>query len=311
MTFDLRPDADADHEFLWRVASTTMSGYVEAIMGWDEAWQERRFRGNFGACSWRVIVVEGQDAGGLQAGPRPTDGDLCLANVYLLPPFQGRGVGSAVVRSLMADARAEGVPLTLNVLRSNPDARRLYERLGLRVVGENEERFFLSTSAEGAIDLEFLPVDLDRCAPLCITFAVDTDACSFGSAEQFHGEDGTGAERYIQRLRAKLAADTESCLHVWRGGTVVGQLNLGQFIDPSVGYVSVFYVTPAWRGKGVADAMEQYATDWFKRRGFASARLSVTPSNVRAVRFYLRSGWRDLGPREDKPELHNMEKTFE
>lgn len=44
MTFDLRPDADADHEFLWRVASTTMSGYVEAIMGWDEAWQERRFR---------------------------------------------------------------------------------------------------------------------------------------------------------------------------------------------------------------------------------------------------------------------------
>ncbi len=145
---------------------------------------------------------------------------------------------------------------------------------------------------------------------MCITFAVDTNMCSFGSAEQLHGEDGKGTERYIQRLRAKLAADPESCLHVWLGGTVVGQLNLGRFIDPSVGYVSVFYVAPQWRGKGVADGMEQYATDWFKRRGFASARLSVTPSNVRAVRFYLRSGWRDLGPREDKLALHNMDRTF-
>ena len=145
MTFELRPATDADYDFLWRVASTTMRGYVEAIWGWDGPWQEQRFRGNFRAGSWRVIVVDGQDAGGLQAGHRPSDGDLCLANVYLLPAFQGDGIGSAVVRNLMADARAEGVPLTLNVLRSNPDALRLYERLGLRVVGENEERFFMST----------------------------------------------------------------------------------------------------------------------------------------------------------------------
>ena len=56
--------------------------------------------------------------------------------------------------------------------------------------------------------------------------------------------------------------------------------------------------------------MEQYATAWFKRHGFASARLSMMPSNIRAVRFYLRNGWRDLGPREDKPKLHNMGKSF-
>ena len=71
VTFNLRSAINEDYNFLWRVASTTMRGYVEAIWGWDEAWQERRFRGNFGACSWRVIVVEGQDAGGLQAGGEP------------------------------------------------------------------------------------------------------------------------------------------------------------------------------------------------------------------------------------------------
>ncbi len=161
------------------------------------------------------------------------------------------------------------------------------------------------------LDLEFLPVDVDRHAALCIQFAEDTEICRFGSAMQLHGEDGDWAERYVQRMRDKLSADPESCLHVWRGGEIVGQMNLGRFVDPSVGYINVFYVAPACRGEGVADGMEQYATDWFKRRGFASARLSVTPSNVRAVHFYLRSGWRDLGPREDKPELHNMEKSFE
>lgn len=161
------------------------------------------------------------------------------------------------------------------------------------------------------MDLEFLPIDLDRHADLCIAFAEDLDRCSFGSAEQFHGEDGKGVDRYIQRLRAKLAADPEGCLHVWLDGAVVGQVNLGCFIDPSIGYIGVFYVIPEWRGKGIADAMEQYAMAWFQRHGFASARLSMTPSNVRAVRFYLRNGWRDLGPREDKPELNNMEKRFE
>ena len=94
----------------------------------------------------------GQDAGGLQAGIRPSDGDLFLANVYLLPEFQNRGVGSMVVRGLMAEARDLGVPLTLNVLRNNPDARRLYERLGLHMVGENEERFFMSTNTEHKVE---------------------------------------------------------------------------------------------------------------------------------------------------------------
>ena len=125
-----------------------MHGYVEAIWGWDELWQEQRFRGNFSARAWRVIVLDGKDAGGLQAGLRASDGDLFLGNIYLLPEFQNRGVGSMVVRGLMAEARDLGVPLTLNVLRSNFDARRLYERLGLQVVGENEERFFMSTDIE-------------------------------------------------------------------------------------------------------------------------------------------------------------------
>lgn len=146
--FELRPATDEDYDFLWRVASTTMHRYVAAIWAWEDKWQEQRFRAKFDAPKWQIITVEGQDAGGMSVGWHATS--VSLEYLYLLPSFQGQGIGSAAVRRLIAEAYSAGVPLTLDVLRSNPDALRLYERLGLRVVGENEERFFMSTNPEGS-----------------------------------------------------------------------------------------------------------------------------------------------------------------
>ncbi len=34
------------------------------------------------------------------------------------------------------------------------------------------------------------------------------------------------------------------------------------------------------------------------------ARLSISPTNQRALRFYVRRGWTDSGPRPDMPEVH-------
>ncbi len=159
--------------------------------------------------------------------------------------------------------------------------------------------------------LAFKPIDLEHHAYICIQFAEDTEICSFGSVDGFREEDGKGAERFIERIRAKLAHDPLSCIHVWRDDNIVGQIHLEQFIDSSIGYINFFYIAPAWRGKGVATRLDDYATAHFKQRGFKSARLSVTPANARAVRFYLNHGWKDLGPREDKPNVHNMENSFE
>lgn len=125
----------------------------------------------------------------------------------------------------------------------------------------------------------------------------------------FDDEGGQGPEHFTQRIATKLSQDPESCLHVWKDDIVVGQLNFGTFIAPTVGYISHFYVTPEWRGTGVAGEMEAYAVQHLRRRGFRSARLSVIATNTRAMRFYLKHGWRDLGPREDRPIAHNMGKS--
>lgn len=60
-----------------------------------------------------------------------------LAGLQLLPAAQNRGIGTAIVRGLQDVAAREGVPLLIGVEKDNPGARRLYERLGCVLVGED------------------------------------------------------------------------------------------------------------------------------------------------------------------------------
>jgi ribosomal protein S18 acetylase RimI-like enzyme len=61
-----------------------------------------------------------------------------LSGIQLLPGVQRRGIGTAVIEDLKAQATAAGIPLDLDVEKDNPDARKLYERLGFVQVSETE-----------------------------------------------------------------------------------------------------------------------------------------------------------------------------
>jgi ribosomal protein S18 acetylase RimI-like enzyme len=78
-----------------------------------------------------LVVVDGEPAGVWQVVDEPPE-PLYLARVALLPAFQGRGIGSLLVRELQERGAREGRAVTLSVFEINP-ARRLYERLGFRV----------------------------------------------------------------------------------------------------------------------------------------------------------------------------------
>jgi ribosomal protein S18 acetylase RimI-like enzyme len=67
-----------------------------------------------------------------------------LAGIQLLPAFQGRGIGTSIIRDLQVSAAREGVPLRLGVEKGNLGARRLYERLGFRLTGETDAEYLLT-----------------------------------------------------------------------------------------------------------------------------------------------------------------------
>lgn len=86
----------------------------------------------------------------------------------------------------------------------------------------------------------------------------------------------------------------------------MGQLELGERnpLD-EFGYVNLYYLTPAWRGKGLSQEIDSFAMSFLRKLGYKTARLSVSPTNQRAVQFYLKNGWMDLGERTG-PELKKV-----
>ena len=159
-----------------------------------------------------------------------------------------------------------------------------------------------STSGE----LSFRTIDLERDAQTAVTFRRDSYLCSFATDEAF------AAEAYLSWLRERISRQPTGHVHVWSGQQIVGQLEMiVQATSPPSGYVNLFYLAPAWRGCGLGAALHRHALEFMRSGGAALVRLSVSPTNARALAYYRKYGWRDLGPCPDDTSLRSMERSSE
>ena len=133
----LRVATDADREFLFTTYASARAGEL-AVVPWtaDErdaflrqqfALQRAHYRANYAGAQESVIEADGVPIGRLYVHRAGTE--LCLMDIALLAGHRSRGIGGALIRELLDEAAAAGVPVTLHVEASNP-ARRLYARLG-------------------------------------------------------------------------------------------------------------------------------------------------------------------------------------
>ena len=130
----LRAASREDLPFLLTLRRLTMTEHLQRVGApTDDDAHDRRIRANFDDA---MIVCEGADAIGLLKVTRAA-GEWHVHQIQILPACQGRGVGAAVLNALLTDAARERVSVSLSVLHGNP-ARRLYERLGFRVVSETD-----------------------------------------------------------------------------------------------------------------------------------------------------------------------------
>ena len=156
MDFTLRRTTDRDLDFLFDLHRASFREYVEATWGvWDETDQRKRYLTTFvDPGQLEVVVVEGRDAGVLVRQPDSTEfakefglgeGERSdfIELLEVAPEFRGQGLGTSIVWDLQGAAAAASRPLTLNVLRANPRAKALYERLAFRVTVEHDIRFFM------------------------------------------------------------------------------------------------------------------------------------------------------------------------
>lgn len=140
--FSLRAAAEGDFAWLWGLVAVTMRPHVEVSSLWDCDVQEALFRERFTASRWRIVVdPDGADIGAyaVKQGRVIT----VLTDIYLLPEYQRRGIGSAIVAGLVAQASVADRPLALFVLKDNIGAMRLYVRHGLRTIGERNDQWVM------------------------------------------------------------------------------------------------------------------------------------------------------------------------
>ncbi|MFZ0544979.1 MAG: N-acetyltransferase [Candidatus Promineifilaceae bacterium] len=126
--YTLRPAKKADYDFLYHLIEVCLKEYVEATWGWDDEFQRSHFAEHFDVTGCQIVLVNGREAG--QRTVVEENGSLYIASIYLLPEYQNHGVGTALLREVMVDGQTLGRPVTLQVLKANEPARRLYERLG-------------------------------------------------------------------------------------------------------------------------------------------------------------------------------------
>jgi len=137
-TVELRPVTASDDEFLLSVYASTRAdelaqaewaeGQQEMFLRWQFDLQRREYDARFPDASYNVILVDQQPVGRIWVGS--DDEQIRLLDIALLPEFQSRGIGTALLERLKNDAATNGKALRHMVFVLNNNAERFYERLG-------------------------------------------------------------------------------------------------------------------------------------------------------------------------------------
>lgn len=138
---ELRTATDHDVDFLARVVLLANEDRYAAHEGWDrDAFYSGliedardQVSGGLPNSTTYVIVSAGHRVGRLRLVT--TTDQVEIAGLQILPENQGCGIGTSVVRSILARASDDDVPVLLDVETDNPGAKRLYERLGFSIAG--------------------------------------------------------------------------------------------------------------------------------------------------------------------------------
>jgi diamine N-acetyltransferase len=105
----------------------------------------------------------------------------------------------------------------------------------------------------------------------------------------------------LERQRAELAASDRVTLVAEMDGVLAGYAQLREgpvpasVTGPDPIELLRFYVDSKWHGQGIAVALMEQTIDHARRRGRRTLYLAVWERNPRAISFYRKQGFREVG----------------
>lgn len=139
VNWEFRQSVASDADWMVELRAEVLRPDLERVGRFDPLRVRERFLASFNPSQTRVIVGDGVDIGLIAV--RPADDGVWIEHFYLRSSAQGKGIGTAVLRRVLAEHEAD-VTLRLNVLQGS-GALSLYKRVGFRVESVDEVDIFM------------------------------------------------------------------------------------------------------------------------------------------------------------------------
>jgi ribosomal protein S18 acetylase RimI-like enzyme len=155
MSITFRPAGPDDAAFLLKVYGSTRAEELAAVP-WTEAQREaflgmqlqaqhHHYRQKYPAAEYLIILDDDRAVGRLYIARLAEQ--VRIMDITLLPEERGRGLGTSILRDLMAEAAAAGKPLRIYVESFNRSLG-LFKRLGFSQI-EEQDFYLLMEWREG------------------------------------------------------------------------------------------------------------------------------------------------------------------
>jgi len=131
----LRPEREGDQDFRYRLFCASQGpefallapAAFEQVMTQQFHAQTLSYLSQFPQASFDIIELSGEGVGRMVVDrPGPV---LHIVDQAIVPRWRGRGIGTAIVRALMDEAKAAGVPVRIEASQGDP-LLPFYRRLG-------------------------------------------------------------------------------------------------------------------------------------------------------------------------------------
>ncbi|OPH57842.1 acetyltransferase [Paenibacillus ferrarius] len=141
----LRQSQNSDIETIANLRAIVLRNDLTRLGRFDEEKVRQRFRNSFDPVHTWIIESDSSFVGCVAL--KPTLDGYLLEHFYVHPNYQGKGVGSHVLKKLLKQKDVKGKRVTLNVLQGS-SAKRLYERFGFKVDSEDLIDVYMSLHVE-------------------------------------------------------------------------------------------------------------------------------------------------------------------
>jgi GNAT superfamily N-acetyltransferase len=150
MSVTLRPARPDDEPFLYDLYCSTRNEDLaaggldlpqqEMLLRMQFLGQQQTYKAQYPRADHDIIILDGQPVGRVMV--ERSDEAIRGVDIALLPAYRSAGLGRAIIQDLLDEAHRAGKPFRIQVVRTNR-ARRLYDRMGFREIGDTGTHYVM------------------------------------------------------------------------------------------------------------------------------------------------------------------------